>query len=176
MTVYFQKVGWGSDGIEIKVYVKPHKDGSGGAYNYKGELERFYWVNTDDALSIDHKQIPQEHWFAFKYGESEWTLDEGYDFNIKNILTYAKHKERTEEAVQAELMLSTLALTTERDIIDILPIMEKCQYIPKNIADDILKIAHIERGPINNGELGITNLCDLVNICSYLSYLRTKIK
>lgn len=174
MKVYFEKSGFGCGEIDIKVYVKPRNDGAGYQYDAMGNLDEFWWTYPDDALVIDHKLIPKHLWYAFRYGASDWTMDDKYDFTIDNVLKYAKCTERTIEQVRAERKLGNIILNNEQDIIDALPLIDKCKYMPDNISTRIFEIANMNKAPIVNGEIGIASFYDTINLCAYLDFLRKK--
>lgn len=172
MKVYFENTGCGMGETSITVYIKPRKDGSGRQYNSMGNLIEFWWVDPDEALVVDHKLIPAHLWYAFRYGERHWTMDDKYDFNIENILKYAKCSERTIKQVEAEQKLVNTALNNEQDIINILHTIDECKYIPYNTLIQIFKIANMNKSPIIKGELGIANFVNTIKLHTYLEYLR----
>lgn len=174
MKVYFEETGFGDGEIDITVYVKPRKDGAGHHYDAMGNLFEFWWAEPDDALVIEHKLIPKHLWYAFRYGEAHWTMDAKYKFTIDNVLKYAKCSKRTIEQVRAERKLKNTIINNEQDIINILPLIDKCKYIPHNISARIFEIANMNKAPIINGEIGIASFYNTINLSAYLNYLRKK--
>ena len=174
MKVYFEVGGGGVNKMFITVYVKPTKDGHGYCYNAEGDLSIFAWTTPKNALCIDHKSMPKELWYAFRYGEWHWQMDDKYDFTIENVLKYAECPKRPIEQVKAERKLKKVILNTEQDIVDALPLIDKCKYMPHNISTRIFEIANMNKAPIVNGEIGIASLYDTINLCAYLDYLRKK--
>lgn len=174
MKVYFELGGCGGNKVFIRVYVKPTKDGHGYYYNAEGNLSKFAWTTPKNALCIDHKSMPKELWYAFRYGEWHWQMDDKYDFTIENVLKYAESPKRTIEQVKAERKLKNVVLNTEQDIVDVLHLIDQCKYCPNNIANRIFEIANMNKATIVNGEIGIASLYDTINLCAYLDFLRGK--
>lgn len=174
MKVYFESTGEGGGERFIKVYVKPTEDGHGYYYASDGTLSKFAWTDPKNSLCIDHKLLPKDCWYAFRYGEWHWKMDNKYDFTIENVLKYAKYPTRTIEEVKAERKLEKVVLNTEQDVVNALPLIDQCKYMPHNISTRIFEIANMNKAPIVNGEIGIACLYDTINLCAYLDYLRKK--